>query len=148
MSEIMKKLKPCLSAADLNDYLSGALSAEKKAEVEKHLDDCSACLEKMVFAYETVKEFNGSGKKEVRNMKTTAKRNLWLLGAIIAFALSFFVQRYFAQFLIATVLLGAKWIFESANARILIMIYDAWKKGGEEEASKILGSFGDRINRQ
>ena len=75
------------------------------------------------------------------------KKNLWLFGAIAAFLLSFFVPRYFVQFLVATILLGAKWIFESVNARILIMIYEAWQKGGEKEASKILNSFGDRLNR-
>jgi len=80
-------------------------------------------------------------------MKPDWKRNLWLFGAIIAFVLSFLVSRYFVQLLVATILMGTKWIFDSVNARILIMIYDAWKKGGSDEASKVLGTFNDRLSR-
>ncbi|MGB2705893.1 MAG: zf-HC2 domain-containing protein [Candidatus Omnitrophota bacterium] len=143
----MHKVGTCLSEVELNDYLSGVLSREKKAEAERHLADCGACLEKLVFAYQVVEEFEKTGKKGVKPMKPDWKRNLWLFGAIIAFALSFFVSRYFVQLLVATILMGTKWIFDSINARILIMIYEAWKKGGSDEASKILGTFNDRLNR-
>ena len=142
----MKKLAECLSEVELNDYLSGILSGEKKAEIENHLKDCNRCLEKMVFAYQTVKEFNETKKEGVNLMKSMWKKNLWLFGAIIAFALSFFVPRYFVQLLVATILMGVKWIFDTVNARILIMIYDAWKKGGEKETTKILKTLNDRIN--
>ncbi|UCD54775.1 MAG: zf-HC2 domain-containing protein [Candidatus Omnitrophota bacterium] len=148
----MQKTSLCLPETELNDYLSGMLSPEKKAEIENHLKDCNGCLEKLVFAYGAVEEFNKtkkgphSGGQGVKLMKSMWKKNLWLFGAIIAFILSFFVPRYFIQFLVATILMGAKWIFESINARILIMIYDAWKKGGEKEATKILKTLNDRIN--
>ena len=143
----MNKLGLCLSEPELNDYLAGSLSREKKAEVEEHLKDCGACLEKVVFAYEAVKEFNDTKPKGVKVMKSGWVKNLWLLGAVITFTLSFFVPRYFVQLLVGTILMGAKWIFESVNARILIMIYDAWKKGGEKEASNILCNLNDRIKR-
>ncbi len=142
----MQKTSLCLPEIELNDYLSGVLSPEKKTEIENHLKDCSGCLEKLVFAYQAVGEFNKTKKEGVNFMKSAWKKNAWLFGAIIAFALSFFVPRYFVQLLVATILMGAKWIFESINARILIMIYDAWKKGGEKEATKILKTLNDRIN--
>lgn len=141
----MVKLGTCLSEAELNDYLSGALSGENKTTVENHLKDCSICLEKTVFAYQTVQEFNKT--KGVKPMKSVWIRHAWFAGAVIAFILSFFVSRYFVQLLVAAILMGAKWIFDAVNARILIMIYDAWKKGGEKEASKILATLNDRINR-
>lgn len=141
----MKKSALCLSRVELNDYLSGALSRERKKDIEDHLKDCNGCLEKVVFAYQTVEEFNKT--KGVKPMKFLWKRNLWLYAAILAFVLSFFVPRYFVQLLVATILMGTKWIFDSVNARILIMIYEAWKKGGEKEASKILQNFNDRLNR-
>lgn len=137
----MQKTGICPAEVDLNDYLSGALKAEKKAEVEEHLKDCEACLEKLVFAYEVAEEFNKTKSKGEKPMKSNWKNNLWLFGAIVVFALSFLVPRYFVQLLVATILMGTKWIFDSVNARILIMIYDAWKKGGEEEATKILKRF-------
>jgi len=141
----MNKVSTCVSDRDLNDYLSSALSVEKKEEIENHLKDCAVCLEKLVFAYQTVEEFNKTTQKGVKTMKPTWKKNLWLFGAIITFVLSFLVTRYFVQLLVATILMGTKWIFDSVNARILIMIYDAWKKGGEEETSKIFKNIDKRF---
>jgi len=140
----MRRTDTCLSEVELNDYLSGALSLGEKARVERHLAECGTCLEKLVFAYQTVEEFEKTkkdlpaGGKGAKPMKPDWKKNLWLFGAIIAFVLSFFVSCYFVQLLVATILMGTKWIFDSVNARILIMIYDAWKHGGSDEASKIL----------
>jgi len=142
----MQKTSLCLPALELNDYLSGVLSPEKKTEIENHLKDCNACLEKLVFAYQTVKEFNETKKEGVNFMKSAWKKNAWLFGAIIAFTLSFFVPRYFVQLLVATILMGVKWIFDTVTARILIMISDAWKKGGEKEATKIHKTLNNRIN--
>lgn len=141
----MEKLNLCLSEVELNDYLNGTVSEERQAEIEGHLKDCSACLEKLIFAYQAVKEFKKTESEGVKIMKSMWKKNMWLLGAIVTFALSFFVRRYFIQLLVATILMGAKWIFDSINARILIMIYQAWKKGGEEEASKILQTLNERL---
>ena len=138
----MVKTGVCISDAELNDYLAGGLSADKKTAVESHIANCKACLEKVVFAYETVEEFNKKGKKP---MKKERKNNLWLYGAILAFILSFPLQRYFMQLLVATILMGGKWIFDSMNARILITIYEAWKHGGEQEASKILKNLNNRF---
>ena len=137
----MNKVKICLSETEVNDYLCGNIPSDKRKEVENHLTECAACLDSVVFAYKTVEEFNKRGEKSMRSWKV----NIWLVGSIVAFAISFIMPRYFIQALVATILLGAKWIFESVNARILIMIYDAWKKGGEEEASKILKSLNKRF---
>ena len=143
----MIKTGLCLSEAEINDYLSGALPQERKAEIESHLKDCNACLEKLVFAYQAVEEFNGAKRKGACSMEKYAwKKNIWLIGAIIAFVISFFVRPYFVQALVAAILMALKWIFDSVNARILIMIYEAWKTGGENEASKILKNLNDRIN--
>ena len=141
----MNKVKTCVSSVKLNDYLNGGLSKDEKKVVEEHLKSCNECLDKMVFAYKTVSEFSKSEKKGVNKMKTLWKKNLWLIGTVIAFTLSFIVTRYFVQLLVAAILMGTKWIFDSVNARILIMIYDAWNKGGKDEASKVLQGLNDRI---
>ncbi|MCQ9206567.1 MAG: zf-HC2 domain-containing protein [Omnitrophica bacterium] len=141
----MTKVGLCISEVELNDYLSGAISGKAKSEIETHLADCNTCLEKLVFAYEAVRDFNKTKKEGEKHMKPAWKRNGWLFGAILAFALSFLVHRYFVQLLVATILLGVKWIFDSVNARILIMIYNAWNKGGEHETNKILNTFKNRL---
>ncbi len=147
----MREVSGCLSEIELNDYLNGSLSAKKRAAAEKHLAGCDTCLEKLVFAYQTVEEFEKTkkslpaGRRKVGPMKPDRKKNLWLFGTIIAFALSFFVSRYFVQLLVAATLMGTKWIFDSVNARILIMIYDAWARGGENETSKILEKLKTRF---
>jgi len=138
-----QKLGSCISDVELNDYLEGTLTPDKRTSVEVHLKECSECLDKLRFSYETVRDF--SSKKGDIKMTKNSKNNLWLLGAGIFFLFSFLVPRYFMQFLVGTVLLGVKWIFESVNAKILIMIYEAWKKGGEKEASKVLGKLEDRF---
>jgi hypothetical protein len=143
----MKKTGTCPTDSELNDYLEGALSGERRGAVEEHLEGCASCLDKAVFAYKTVREFGQEKPKGDEKMKVAWKRHVWLLGAAAAFLMSFFIQRYFLQFLVATVLLGVKWIFESSNARILIMIYEAWKKGGESEAAKVLKTLNDRMGR-
>lgn len=141
----MNKIKACLSEAKLNDYLNNTLQGTEKKEVEEHLKDCSTCLDKLVFAYKTAIEFNNPGQKGVKNMKSLWKKNLWLIGSIIAFILSFIMPRYFIQALVASILMAIKWIFDSVNARILITIYDAWSKGDEKETSKILQGLNNRI---
>ena len=137
----MSKVGLCVSETGLSDYLNDTVPDKKKTEIEKHLTECASCLEKLVFAYETVRDYEKMPGKGAKPMKQGWKKNLWLLGAILAFTLSFLFRPYFVQFLVATILMGVKWIFDSVNARILIMIYDAWKKGGDEEASGILQKF-------
>jgi len=140
----MVKTDSCINEVIINDYLNGKLSGRKKEEIESHLAECPECLETLVFAYQAVNEYK---KPERKKMNKKWKKNIWLIGAIIAFTLSFFFREYFVQFLVAAILLGLKWIFDSTNARMLIMIYDAWRKGGEQEASKIFKNFNDRIVR-
>ena len=137
----MRKTKACVTDIEINDYLSGGLSPERKTEVERHIAECESCLDKLVFAYRTAREFDESGMKGRPKMKSTRTKYLWPVAALITFIMSFLTPEYFLQFLVATALLGAKWIFDSVNARILIMIYEAWKKGGRDEASKILDRF-------
>lgn len=73
------------------------------------------------------------------------KKNRWLIASITAFTLSFAFPPVFLQFLLAAGILGGKWIFDSENARTLIMIYNAWKKGGEKEAGEMIEALKDRI---
>ena len=64
--------------------------------------------------------------------------NLYLILAVIAFSLSFVTPRYFVQLLVATLVLGIKWVADSRSTKMLIAIYDAWKTGGLQGAGRVL----------
>jgi len=70
--------------------------------------------------------------------------NRWLVGAVILFALSFIVRKYFWQLTVAAGIAGVKWALDSSYARTLIMIYNSWRKGEEEEFEK----FVERIKKR
>lgn len=126
------------SEAELSDYLSGILSGDDKKKVEDHIACCRECLTSMVSAYESVKESGKTGAGKKRKGQTMKKPNIYLILAIVSFILSFIIQKYFIQFLTATLLLGIKWVADAKSTKMLVMIYEAWKNGGEKEASRIL----------
>jgi len=59
--------------------------------------------------------------------KTQLAKHAWLVVSIAFLGLSFFVPRYFVQFIVLTILFGLKWVFDTATTRQMIMIYEAWK---------------------
>ena len=125
---------------ELADLLSNSLSGAKKAAIEDHIACCDECLDTVVAAYEAVKSQNKDIRKKGK-VTIMKKINIYLILAIASFILSFTTPQYFIQFLVATLLLGIKWIVDAKSTKMLIMIYEAWKKGGEKEASRILGSI-------
>ena len=136
MAELNIKAKTHPSESELADYLSKTLSEADRSRIEGHIASCDECLDKAVSAYEAVGEF-----KKRRTGNIMKKINIYLTLAIITFILSFIIQRYFLQFLAATLILGIKWVSDSKSTKMLIMIYEAWKRGGDKEAARILSSL-------
>jgi hypothetical protein len=91
------------------------------------------------------KKTQAAEKAAVNWLPKSLKKNRWLIASITAFLLSFAFPPVFLQFLLAAGILGGKWIFDSENAKTLIMIYNAWKKGGDKEAGEMLEALKDRI---
>lgn len=91
------------------------------------------------------KKLLSTEKTVIKWLPKNLKKNRWLIASITAFVLSFAFPPLFLQFLLAAGILGGKWIFDSENAKTLIMIYNAWKKGGEKEAGEMLKVLKDRI---
>lgn len=135
--KIENKLHP--SDADLADLISGAMPLEKRRIVEEHVASCEYCLSAVASAYESVRSSGIKTKFGKGNIMK--KMNIYLILCITSFVLSFAVPRYFIQFLVATLLLGIKWIIDAKSTKMLVMIYEAWKHGGEKEASRILESM-------
>lgn len=138
MAEVKTKTGFHPTDAELADFLSSSLSAkEARALIEKHLSSCNECLAKAVSAYESVRLFR-KGMPAKRKGNFLKRLNIYLVLALLSFLFSFMVPRYFLQLLVATLVLGIKWVVDSKSAKMLIMIYEAWRKGGEKEASRIL----------
>lgn len=126
----------------LADYLGGGLTARERERLTDHIGSCADCLAKVVAAHEAVASECGEGGKHTEGKPESMKKpNFYLIGSIVAFTLSFLMPRHFIQLLVATLVLGMKWIVDSKSTKMLVMIYEAWKKGGEKEASKILETF-------
>lgn len=138
MTELKAALKIHPTEAELSGFLDNSLSADNKSRIEEHIAMCKDCLETIVSAHESVKLCERGGVKKKGKVNIMKKINLYLVFAILSFILSFSMPRYFIQFLVATLLLGIKWIVDSKSTKMLIMIYEAWKKGGEKEASRVL----------
>ena len=138
MTDIKTESKIHPTEAELAGFLNCSLSDKEKEGVELHIASCPECLERIVSAHESVEEFRKGGPAKKGKVTTMKKINLYLVLAIVSFLLSFTVPQYFVQFLVATLILGIKWIVDAKSTRMLIMIYEAWKKGGGKEASRVI----------
>lgn len=145
MTKNEQKITAHTSECELADYLSGSLSAEDRARIEKHIACCDECLKSMVSAHESVRRHTGGHTPEKQKRNIMKKINLYLLFAVLSFLLSFIIPRYFLQLLVATLVLGAKWIIDSKTTKMLVMIYEAWKKGGETEVGRVFRSIDSDI---
>jgi hypothetical protein len=142
----MTEIKPVLKAHPQDEklarFLSGSLSTPDRDALERHLAHCDECLAKAAMAYESVKEFR---RKLPPGKDGIMKRiNLYLVLAVAAFALSFIMPQYFLQLLVATLLLGIKWVVDSRTTKMLVMIYEAWKAGGGKEAGRVMDTLTQR----
>jgi|GEM_PF-625911 len=163
----------CPTDQMLADYISGGLSQQDKACVEKHASGCKACLDKISFALKaetlfeenkfpdvseptiekTIKslQLNKTPNQETNKLtqgpaKRKNQKNIWLLATIGAFGLSFVFPRYFLQCLTATIILGIKWIAESENMRTLILVLDSWRKHQHNDDNEISERLTKRNN--
>ena len=108
---------------------------KKREKIESHLAGCYHCLDKLAAIHDGLKFIKRKSTKRRRKMK---REDLILFMAVISFIGSFIFRGYFLQFLAATILLGIKWIVDTKSNKMLIMVYDAWKRGGESEAGRVL----------
>ncbi len=127
----LKETKECLLPEVLYSYTKNSLPSSERNAVESHIAECYHCLDLLVSISKGVRFQRIKGVK-------MRKEHIFLLMAVISFILSFILSSYFLQFLTATVIFGIKWIIDSKSTRTLIMIHQAWKRGGEDEAIRII----------
>jgi len=131
-SKIANLPKGCLRFDELYDYVNGGLPLTMRKRVESHIATCYHCLDTMVSIDRSMKDFNNRRRHKLKT------ENIFLSFALISFLLSFVFSRYFIQFLAATMILSIKWIVDSKTSKMLVMIYEAWKSGGERGAGRVL----------
>ena len=138
------KTSDCLEQEVLLAYLQGGLSQERCKVVEHHLAGCGFCLNQLDVAHQAqlksgedsfeavpqglinkTKVSLGISTVKNNNKSKPIRRRFFLAGTVISFALSFIIPKYFIQFLVATLILGLRWAFESEGARTLIMVLDS-----------------------
>lgn len=158
----------CLNEQVLIDYFEQKLSKKERESVENHIANCGFCLSQLNLIFEA-KELSRRGANEkvpseliqkakallkpdkgINHNKTMSKkrikRSLFLIGAVIFFALSFLIPKYFLQFLVGTLILGIRWAFESEGARTLIMVLDSWRKRSHNEDDEISNRLKDKFD--
>ncbi len=131
----------CPSDATLSEYLGDTLTPECKASVEAHLALCTRCQKLLVETQEILNKPYARGI--IHNIVFWIKTNRWLIASTVTLTLSFLASKYFLQFLVASILTGAKWIIDSKTTKTLIMIQKAIQSGDNEETKSILS----KINR-
>lgn len=141
MVDIQLGTKAHPAETDLSDYLSNILTYDDKVRIESHIASCSECLAIIVSAYDSVKIFDEEGRAKRRRVDFIKKFDFYLVLAVLSFALSFALPGYFIQFLVATLLLGIKWVVDAKSTRMLVMIHEAWKSGREKEVPKLFCPF-------
>jgi len=125
----------------LAGYLDRTISADERKRIESHLASCRECFHTMIAAHEAVTKFRKDEKTKNRRSRFMKKINPYLALAIVFFLFSFITPRFFIQSLVATLLFGIKWVADSRSTKMLVMIYDAWKRGGDKEVSRVLDTI-------
>jgi len=131
---------------DLAGFLAGTVTGAARKRIERHIAACDECLAAVIAAHESAGTYPKKISHPERILKMLKKLNPYLILALVSFSLSFVMPRYFIQLLVATLLLGIKWVVDSKTTKMLVMIHEAWKNGGEKEASRILEKIEERSN--
>ena len=111
--------------------------------IEEHLGSCDRCLGRIASAHDAVSQFNNGVTHSKKRGSIMKKLNLCVLLTLVTFVISFVIPRFFVQLLVATLLLGLKWVTDSKSTKMLVMIHEAWKKDGVPGASRILKTLED-----
>lgn len=124
----------CPDELELSAYYCGKLNAEERLGIEAHLVKCNACRKLVAETHEVL-----ASRTRFDIFKRVAghiKKNIWLYGAVAAFALSFIIPKHFLQFLAIALLMGIKWIIDSKTTKMLITVYDALRHPSKEPSEK------------
>ena len=127
----LKKTPECPSEQELGKYLDKSVSVSQKDRIERHLADCGYCLDLLVTAKEALKDFP---KKP--NVLQALKQQKWFILSMLSLGMSFFIKRYFFQFLTLSLIFGLKWALSAEGSRNLVMIFRSLGRKDTAESEK------------
>lgn len=127
----------------LAEYASAVISHEDRVWVEKHISNCAKCRKLVSEAHSILTR--EEKLKEKKNFFRLIRKNAWGILSVLFLMMSFLFSRYFLQLLLASSLLGLKWITDSKSVKTLITIHKA-QKHGEEETPKSTSFFSKNKN--
>ncbi|MFH1771662.1 MAG: hypothetical protein ABH872_02495 [Candidatus Omnitrophota bacterium] len=150
----------CPDETILSGYMQKNISNEECEIIEAHIAGCGFCLSQLSLWLEaskvSVKKLEKTPRTMVNNTKTRLnmensvrqtkpiKRHSFGICALIFFIISFFIHRYFMQFLAAALILGMRWVFDSEGGRTLIMVIDSWRRHSRDDDDEISRRLKDR----
>jgi hypothetical protein len=162
--DLPEKASACPSVDILSKYVSGELEAAMLHDVSGHVKGCKFCNELiegalLYSAYakninvgavpdkvkNRAKSLNPVFKTKEHRIMHFLKRNIWIILSLASLTMSFFVSRYFFQFLILAVIFGLKWVFNRESVRTIVTIYNAWKRHDKESDKELDEIFKDRL---
>ncbi|MDO8747872.1 MAG: zf-HC2 domain-containing protein [Candidatus Omnitrophota bacterium] len=114
----LKKTPQCPSELELGKYLDKSASVSQKDRIERHLANCGYCLDLLVTAKKALKD---SPKKP--NVLQALNQQKWFILSMLSLGMSFFIKRYFFQFLTLSLIFGLKWALSAEGSRNLVMIF-------------------------
>jgi len=129
----------CPSDTVLAEYMSGVASPPDRAAVERHLAVCRECRILLSEAHAVVSRTDI--REILAGVSAALHRNRWALAAAVSLGCSFFFGKHFLQFLAAFLVSGGRWIAETKNRKMLIMINEAWKRGNAGKLDELLSSM-------
>ncbi|MDD5634483.1 MAG: zf-HC2 domain-containing protein [Candidatus Omnitrophica bacterium] len=130
----------CPTEKTLSEYTSNVISPENRKLVERHLASCAECRKLVIDTYDLLNRFDRW--KMLRNIKNFILHNKWGIASAVFLLLSFIHPRYFLQFLVASLITGTKWIIDSKQTKMLIMIHEALKTTDKEKIESIVTQSG------
>lgn len=138
----------------LLEYLNADLPEPASQALEHHLAGCNFCLGQLNIAFEArswrrrakfvptglvvkTKARLGIVEPPNNNKRRINRRRLFMMGTVFFFVLSFIIPSYFLQFLVASLILGIRWSFESESGHTMIMILDSWRRHARDKDEEI-----------
>lgn len=132
----------CPTEELLSEYLAGTVSGEERELVEKHLASCDKCRMLLAEAHAVLE--TPDLHEIFFNLKKWLRKNTWLVIATSSLTASFFFREHFLQLLTVSILSGVKWIIDSKTTKMLITVYEAWKKSSSDKGDNIFSDIKKR----
>jgi len=130
-------------------YIENNLAAPSRDKIEEHLASCDYCLSKVNLASDSgdIKAGAGDVPLQVSGLRSLVQKNIPIILATLAFALSFVFPRYFIQCVVVAAVLGIYVALEKSNALTLGKIYRLWKRGQDSVADEHIEQLKQRVKR-